>query len=102
MKETKQRRTIPDEQDQIDGITFDKLGRMNYHPDFHTNHRTPFTLDELIYMCKFYEIDGPRTVSFAIGRTEHTIMSKVSDLRKQGQYQIYKNMSDDDWIKVAK
>ena len=98
MKETKQRRTVPDEDDMRDGITFDLQGRMNYHPEYHTNHRTRFSVDELVYMCKYYDIDGPRSVAFALGRTEHTVMCKISELRKQDTYNIYKYMSDDDWL----
>lgn len=95
----KQRRLEPDQDDLIDGITFDKQGRMNYHPDFHPNHKTKFMLFDLIYLCKYYEVDGPRKISFALGRTEHTIMSKVAALRKSGLYDKYKNMSDDEWEK---
>jgi hypothetical protein len=97
----KQRRTEPDEDDQKDGIKFDKLGRMKYNPDFHPNHGKPFTLDDLIYMCKFYEIDGPRKIAFALGKTEHTVMSKRSDLRKAGTFEQYKNISDEEWSKIA-
>ncbi|BBI32459.1 DNA-entry nuclease [Cohnella abietis] len=100
MRETKQRRKVLDENDRMDGITFDKLGRMNYHPDFHTNHKSRMSLDEIIYMCKYYEIDGPRTISFAIGRTEHTVMSKVYLLRKAGNFEKYKFMTDDEWLEL--
>lgn len=64
------RRTTPDEDDMRDGITFDKLGRMEYHPDFHPNHGKPITLSEKIYIAKFYDTDGMRLVSFALAHGE--------------------------------
>jgi hypothetical protein len=95
------RQYIPREDDLKDGITFDKLGRMRYHPDFHPNHGKPYTTDELIYICKFYEVDGPRLISFAIGKTELTIMNTVCELRKSYRFEKYKNMSCEEWLKVA-
>lgn len=76
-----------------DGIQFDILGRMKYNPSYHENHGKPFTIEELEYMCKYYEIDGFRSMGFALGRTEHTIASKVSDLRKSGMFEFYKNLN---------
>ncbi|WP_338651641.1 DNA-entry nuclease [Lysinibacillus sp. Y5S-8] len=67
----------------VDDITYDKHGRMQYHPEFHFSHGKPFSESELEYICKFYEVDHARTISFAIGRTEHTIRSKVDYLRKK-------------------
>jgi hypothetical protein len=95
------RQYIPREDDIKDGITFDKLGRMRYHPDFHPNHGRPYTTDELIYICKFYEVDGPRLISFAIGKTELTVMNTVFELRRDGKFEGFKNTSYDDWLKVA-
>lgn len=76
----------------IDDITYDKHGRMQYHPEFHFSHAKPFS-EELEYICKFYEVDHARTISFAIGRTEHTIRSKVDYLRKKGLFHYYKNLN---------
>ncbi|MFI8712002.1 DNA-entry nuclease [Brevibacillus brevis] len=73
-----------------DGIEYDRYGRMQYHPEFHFNHKTPFEEDELEYLCKFYETDATRSLSFALGRTEHTIRTTVNQLRKNGMYQVYK------------
>lgn len=77
----------------VDDITFDKHGRMQYHPDFHFSHGKPFSESELEYICKFYEVDHARTLSFAIGRTEHTIRSKVDYLRKKNLFNHYKNLN---------
>ncbi|MEJ8546601.1 DNA-entry nuclease [Brevibacillus borstelensis] len=77
-----------------DGLRYDSMGRIQYHPDFHFSHRKPFTEEELEYLCRFYEVDDSRTISFALGRTESTIMSKVSDLKKQGLFEYYKQRWD--------
>ncbi|MBW7475925.1 hypothetical protein K0T92_14360 [Paenibacillus oenotherae] len=95
------RRNVPDEGDKLDGITFDKLGRMKYHPEFHFNHGKPFTLDEKIYLTKYYELDGPRAIGFALGRTEHTVMNIVCNMRKSGEWKRYASLSDDEWLSIT-
>jgi hypothetical protein len=97
---TKQRRLEPDEYDRLDGITFDSQGRMQYNPTFHTNQGKPFVVSDLIYLCKYYTIDGPRKIGLALGRTEVTVMDRVCKLRKQNLYEYYKNISDDEWLKI--
>lgn len=77
----------------VDGIEFDKLGRMKYHPEFHPMHRHPFTESDLEYLCKYYETDPVRTIAFALGRTEHTLLTKISMLKKRGLYEYYKNLN---------
>lgn len=94
------RRYVPDEDDRIDGITFDPQGRMKYHPTFHPNHNKPFRASELVYLCKYYTIDGPRAIGYALGKTECTVSDRVCKLRKEGLYEFYKNMSDEDWLKI--
>lgn len=85
------------EDDLADGITYDNLGRMRYHPEFHPNHKKPFTIDEMIYVSKFHGIDSPRTLSFALGRTEYTIANLITVLRKSGLYETYRNMPYEKW-----
>jgi hypothetical protein len=75
---------------------FDNSNRMLFHPDFHFSSGA-FTEEELIYLCKFYEYDEPRTVSFALGRTENSIGVKVAKLKKQGLYEYYKNK----WLELV-
>jgi hypothetical protein len=74
-------------------VEYDRWGRMKYHPEFHHNHGKPFTESDLEYLCKFYEIDGPLSISLALGRTQKIIMNKVSELKKQGLYDYYKNLN---------
>lgn len=74
-------------------IKLDQYGRMQYHPDFHHNHKKRFTVSELEYLCKFYEVDHIRTLAFALGKTEYTCFAKVNELKKSGQYDHYKNLN---------
>ncbi|UOQ93396.1 DNA-entry nuclease [Halobacillus shinanisalinarum] len=70
-------------------VQYDDYGRMKYHPDFHPNHGKKMTNDEISYMCRFWETDGAKSIAAALGRTEKTLMSKVSMLRKQGRFDYY-------------
>lgn len=72
---------------------FDSQGRMQYNPDFHFSHGKPFTESDLEYMCKYYEIDGTKLMSLALGKTEMTIESKIRKLKKQNRYEYYKNLN---------
>ncbi|MDF5667505.1 hypothetical protein P3744_23655 [Vibrio parahaemolyticus] len=65
-------------------VTYDAYGRMQYHPDFHPNHGLPWKTTEQAYLIERYELDGPEQVSFALGRTIHTVMAKACELRKLG------------------
>ncbi len=65
-------------------VTYDAYGRMQYHPDFHPNHGLPWKTTEQKYLIERYELDGPEQVSFALGRTIHTVMAKAYELRKLG------------------
>lgn len=65
-------------------VTYDAYGRMQYHPDYHPNHGLPWKTTDQSYLIERYEQDGPEQVSFALGRTIHTIMEKACELRKLG------------------
>ncbi|MBO8172428.1 MAG: DNA-entry nuclease [Bacillaceae bacterium] len=72
-------------------IEFDAHGRMKYHPDFHPNHGKPFTEEDLEYLCTFYEVDNKRSLSFAIGKTEHVCRTKYYELKRKGLVDYYKD-----------
>lgn len=77
----------------METVTYDRLGRMDYNPEFHHNHCTKFTEADLEYMCKFYEVDPIQRLSMALGRTEKTIRNRVRELRVKGKYEYYKNLN---------
>ncbi|MEK4351286.1 DNA-entry nuclease [Paenibacillus sp. FSL R5-0475] len=78
------------ESDAIDGITYDGSNRMNYHPEFHFAHGKRFSQEDLEYLCTFYESDNARSLSFALGKTEHVCRNKYSSLKKAGLIEFYK------------
>ena len=74
-------------------ISYDRHGRMQYHPEFHFSHGKSFTESDLEYICKFYDFDNTRNLAFAIGKTEHAIRTKVAELRTNGLFDYYKNLN---------
>lgn len=69
---------------QFKGVTYDRYGRMNYHPELHPNHKKPWTNKEQEYLIENYERIGPEDTSLGLGRTIHTVMTRVYELRKSG------------------
>ena len=65
-------------------VTYDKYGRMNYHPDFHGNQKQPWTTVDQKFLIENYENMGPEEISFALERTIHTVMTRAYQLRKIG------------------
>jgi hypothetical protein len=65
-------------------ITYDKNGRMNYHPELHGRQGKPWTTSEQAYLVAQYEIIGPEQMSLALERTIHTVMTRAYELRKKG------------------
>ena len=66
-------------------VTYDKCGRMQYHPDLHRNHGKPWTVQDEKYLIDNYELLGPEECSFSLERTIHTIMNRVYELRNKGE-----------------
>lgn len=73
-------------------ITYDKFDRMQYHPDFHPNQGKRYSKEDLVYLCKFWNIDHRQSVAMALGRTEHTLASKVFRLRETGEFDYYRSL----------
>jgi len=65
-------------------IAFDKQGRMQFHPEFHAKHGTPWTNHDQTYLLEQYVKLGPEEVSLALERPIGAIMRKYSVLRKKG------------------
>ncbi|ELA9367436.1 hypothetical protein QUN99_003326 [Vibrio parahaemolyticus] len=65
-------------------VTYDKYGRMNYHPAFHAKQGTPWTTTDQKFLIEHYVAMGPESISFALERTIHTVMTRAYELRKKG------------------
>lgn len=66
-------------------VTYDRYGRMNFHPDFHCKQGTPWTTTDEKYLIEHYHSDGPEQVSLSLERTIHTVMTRAYELRKAGR-----------------
>lgn len=76
----------------MEDIKFDKSGRIKYNKDIHTNQGKPWNKEDLEYLITWYEFISREEMSFALGRTETSIASKVSSLRKLGEMPQSKNI----------
>lgn len=74
------------------GLTFDSVGRMDFHPDYHPNNGKPYTAEEYEYICKFSDFDGLRSVSYALGRTEKSIAVRLQMIKRDGKVGYYKRL----------
>lgn len=66
-------------------VTYDRYGRMKYHPDFHAKQKEPWTTADEKYLIENYESLGPERVSLALERTISTVMTRAYKLRKAGR-----------------
>lgn len=66
-------------------VQYDRFGRMKYHPDFHSKHKTAWTYADEKYLIERYAIDGPEDVSLVLERTIGVVMTRANLLRKQGK-----------------
>lgn len=70
-----------------------KQGRyIVYNPEIHDRQGQDFTISELEYLCRFIEADGSRKMSYALGRTEQVVNRKIRELKRNGQYEFFKNL----------
>lgn len=72
-------------------VELDSNGRIAYHPELHAKQGTPWSEEDIEYMCKYHEYDDLKTLSAALERTQLTIATKLCRLQKTGRYEYYKN-----------
>lgn len=72
-------------------VETDEHGRIFYHPELHAKQGTPWSEEDIEYMCEFFEYDDLKTLSAALERTQMTISTKVGWLKRIGRYEYYKN-----------
>ena len=65
-------------------ITYDRNGRMNYHPSYHSNHGKPWLTADEKYLIEMYEKIGADQVAMTLERTIKTVMDRACELRKKG------------------
>jgi hypothetical protein len=66
-------------------VTYDAIGRMNWHPDIHVPKGTPWSTIDEQYLIENYPTMGAEKVGLKLRRTSNNVISRVSRLRKQGR-----------------
>lgn len=74
-------------------VEYDKFGRIIYNPELHENQGTLWSEEDMEYLCKYESIDELETVAMALGRTRGTVAEKLKNIRKNGQFEYYKNLN---------
>lgn len=74
-------------------VIYDSKGRMSYHPIYHPNTNKPWTVSDIEYLCKYYNVDDLNTLALALGRTAVSISVKANILKRKGQFEHYKNLN---------
>ena len=68
----------------MEQVRFDRYNRMKYHPAYHKNMGQPWSFEDLQYLINYYGKIGVTEMSFALERTETSILQRVNELRKSG------------------
>lgn len=69
--------------------------RMRYNPEFHDKHNKPFTEDDYIYICSMWKNTKKLDISFALGRTVGSVCLKKYELKKNGLFEYYKKLGNE-------
>ena len=81
------------ELDAITNFSRDPHGRLDYHPLLHVRQGTPWTDDDMEYLCKYHEIEELEMIALALERTTKSVATKLTQIKKQGKYEYYKNLN---------
>lgn len=73
-----------------DEIQVDRNGTITYNPEIHYNQDKPLTEEEKEYLCTYYKVDGKKSMSYALARTESVVYKRYAELEKQGLVEYYK------------
>jgi len=57
---------------------------MEYNPEFHARQFEPWTLEEDLYLLRYYKFDGLITISFALEKKETTVAGRIQKLKEMG------------------
>jgi hypothetical protein len=75
----------------IDELNVEYEGNIiKYHPDLHVRQDEPMTTMELAYICKFYECDGAKSLSFALERSESSLESIIHRCKSNKTFEHFK------------
>lgn len=66
--------------------------RMKFNPEYHKNHRCPYSEEEKAYMCAMWDHMNKADIALALERTPGTISNQVYLLKKQHKFEYYRQM----------
>ena len=49
-------------------------------------------MEDLMYLCRFYDNDNMQSISLALERTQQTIANKVKEMKQNGLFTHYRNL----------
>lgn len=83
-----------------DGYIYTKSNkRLIYTPELHFNHKKPWKVKDLIYLCGMWERRQKemrsKDIALCLGRTLGTCASKVTSLKKDGEFKKYADKFND-------
>ncbi|MNW44140.1 hypothetical protein D3C74_213620 [compost metagenome] len=58
------------------------------------------SLSDRVYLAKYIEFDGPTMMGSLLGRHRTHIATLVVNMKKNGDYERYKNLSDEEYEKI--
>ena len=53
-----------------------------------------------IYIAKYIDIDSITNIAYSLGKTNKDIENVITELKDNGLYQVYKEMSDEEWEQI--
>lgn len=58
------------------------------------------TLADRVYLARYYEIDGPHLMAAALNHPAKALITIVLRMRRNGEYDLYRNLSDEEYEKI--
>lgn len=72
-----------------------------YDPEYHTRHKSRYTLAEKAYLARYFEFDGEQLMSAALERPIYIISQMVQVMRKNGEWDLYRNLTEEEYEKIV-
>lgn len=66
--------------------------RLTYDPEICSRHYQGYTTEELAYMCYWYHQISSREIALALGRTQKSILNRVTRLKESGEFEKYRRI----------
>lgn len=76
------------------------IGRYTFIPEYHSLRGKQLTLAERVYLAKYFDIDGPRYMSLSLERPLNNIDTQVQRMKKNGEWDLYRNLTEEEYEKI--